>query len=225
MYTRLAEVYDEVVVPDGLHARWAAFLDELWAGDVRRVLDVCCGTGLLAAELVARGYEVAGVDGSAEMLARARSRLGADVLLEVSRLPALAVGGVFDAAVSTFESFDHLAPDDLAATFSALAPHLRPGGWLVFDLHTDEQLRFMAAHPVIDGDGYRLTSVVDGRTCEMTLELGEIRETHREHFHRPADVRAALETAGFDVAGVRDDYSERPAGESTQTATWITRRR
>ena len=78
---------------------------------------------------------------------------------------------------------------------------------------------------MIDGDGYRLTSVVDGRTCEMTLELGEIRETHREHFHRPAEVRAALEAAGFDVTGVRDDYSERPADDATQTATWITRRR
>ena len=50
---------------DPCHGRWAAWLDELWAGDVRNVLDVCCGTGLLAAELTARGYRVTGVDSSA----------------------------------------------------------------------------------------------------------------------------------------------------------------
>ena len=33
------------------------------------MLDLCCGTGLLAGELIARGYEVVGVDASDAMLA------------------------------------------------------------------------------------------------------------------------------------------------------------
>ena len=36
------------------------------------MLDLCCGTGLLAGELVARGYRVVGVDASEAMLALAR---------------------------------------------------------------------------------------------------------------------------------------------------------
>ncbi len=44
------------------------------------ILDLCCGTGQLAADLVARGYRVTGVDGSSEMLRfrkgeRARGRV------------------------------------------------------------------------------------------------------------------------------------------------------
>ena len=49
-YSRLAGVYDEIVV-DPCHDRWAAYLHELWSADpegVRSVLDLCCGTGLLA---------------------------------------------------------------------------------------------------------------------------------------------------------------------------------
>ena len=77
-YTRLAGVYDQIVV-DPCHDRWASFLHELWSADpggVRSVLDLGCGTGLLAGELIARGYRVAGVDASDAMLARARERLG-----------------------------------------------------------------------------------------------------------------------------------------------------
>ena len=77
-YSRLAGVYDEIVI-DPCHDRWASFLHELWSTDpqgVRSVLDLCCGTGLLAGELIARGYRVAGVDAADAMLALARKRLG-----------------------------------------------------------------------------------------------------------------------------------------------------
>jgi predicted TPR repeat methyltransferase len=66
-YSRLAGIYDDIVI-DPCHDRWASFLRELWSGDpegVRSVLDLCCGTGLLAGELIARGYRVVGVDASA----------------------------------------------------------------------------------------------------------------------------------------------------------------
>ena len=96
-------MYDEIVV-DPCHGSWASFLDELWKTDrdgVHAVLDLCCGTGLLAGELIARGYRVVGVDASEAMLALARERLGPEVLLTRMTLPDLAVDGGFDAVVCT----------------------------------------------------------------------------------------------------------------------------
>ena len=101
------------------------------------MLDLCCGTGLLAGELIARGYRVVGVDASDAMLALARERLGPEVALSRMTLPDLAVEGVFDAAVCTFDGLNYLTPDELRLTMAAVARRLRPAGWLVFDLHTD----------------------------------------------------------------------------------------
>ncbi|MHB8796266.1 MAG: DUF6325 family protein [Candidatus Nanopelagicales bacterium] len=94
-YSRLAWVYDELVV-DPCFPLWARILDVLWgggAGGVRTVLDVACGTGLMAVELGARGCQAVGVDASRPMLDLARARLGPDAALHLATLPGLPVTG------------------------------------------------------------------------------------------------------------------------------------
>ena len=236
-YSRLAGVYDEIVI-DPCHDRWASFLHERWRADpdgVCSVLDLCCGTGLLAGELIARGYRVTGVDASDAMLALARKRLGPGVPLSRMTLPDLTVDGVFDAAVCTFDGFNYLAPDELRQTMAAVALRLRPGGWLVFDLHTDGMMEFTIANPVVAGESagndFVLSSVVDprARTCETRIELtppgdgDPWSEQHRQYFHRDADVRSALEDAGFAVSAVAEEYSDQPVDASTLRATWTAR--
>ena len=166
-YSRLAGIYDEVVI-DPCHERWASFLDALWSADpegVHAVLDVCCGTGLLAGELIERGYRVVGVDASEAMLDVARDRLGAHVALLRMTLPDLTVDGVFDAAVCTFDGFNYLTPGELRRTLREVALRVRPGGWLVFDLHTERMMQFTIANPVVAGasagNDFVIHSVVD----------------------------------------------------------------
>ncbi len=237
-YSRLAGVYDEIVV-DPCHDRLASFLHELWSADtdgVYSVLDLCCGTGLLADELIERGYRVVGVDASDAMLALARERLGPDVALSRMTLPDLAVDGVFDAEVSTLDGFNYLTPDELRLTMAAAALRLRPAGWLIFDLHTDAMMNFTISNPVVAGESagnqFVISSVVDpvARTCDTRIELTRARdgdpfsEQHRQYFHTDADVRAALQDAGFAVTAVGEEYTHQPVDASTLHATWTARR-
>ena len=238
-YSRLAGVYDEIVV-DPCYPDWAVFLLDLWAADpegVRTVLDVCCGTGLLTAELASAGLDVVGVDSSPEMLFRARALLGPDVRLEQQVMPHLDVDGPFDAAISTFDGLNYLTLAELQATFAAVAERLRPGGWLVFDVHTDAMMTFILDNPVVSGEdaGHRFVIRNDidpvTRACDTTIELtaatpdGSFTEQHRQYFHSDEQVADALASAGFVLSAVTDEYTAEPADPGTLRATWIARRR
>ena len=237
-YSRLAGIYDDVVI-DPSHGAWASFLHELWSGDpdgVRSVLDLCCGTGLLAGELIARGYGIVGVDASDAMLSRARVRLGADADLRHTVLPDLRVEGGFDAAVCTFDGLNYLTLRDLRRTLAATARCLRPAGWLVFDLHTDAMMEFTLSNPVVAGESagnaFVIRSVIDraDRTCDTWIEVDRpgdgdaFSEQHRQYFHEDADVRSALGDAGFAVTEVSAEYTHQPVEASTLRATWTARR-
>lgn len=116
-----------------------------------RVLDVGCGSGLLARVLVAEGYAVTGIDASPAMIELARAHApGAD--FRVTGLPTRrrpgADGGLAgaDAIVSTGHVLNYLGSrDDVALALAELAAALRPGGLLAIDLMTE---RFAEARDI-----------------------------------------------------------------------------
>ncbi|MCM2579584.1 class I SAM-dependent methyltransferase [Streptomyces meridianus] len=119
----IAPVYDD---SRGGTARAAGFADQLapLLDSERWVLDIGVGTGIVAAELTERGHTVFGVDLSAGMLARARSRLGRRVAVaDAGRLPVRTAS--VTQAVSTW--LLHTGPDR-RAVFGEVARILRPGG-------------------------------------------------------------------------------------------------
>ena len=127
LFAPLGPTYDRVgaVLSLGQDPRWRRFLvSRLPSGG--DVLDVATGTGLVAAELLRRGFRVTGVDQSPEMLAVARRRFGQRVPLIDASAQALPVGP---------GSFDHLTftyllryVGDPQATLAELARVVRPGG-------------------------------------------------------------------------------------------------
>jgi demethylmenaquinone methyltransferase / 2-methoxy-6-polyprenyl-1,4-benzoquinol methylase len=114
--------------------RWRrALVDAVAPAAGERILDVATGTGMVAAELLARAdCTVVGLDQSAEMLAGARARFaaspqdGARVQLiegQAERLPF--ADGTFDALTFTYLL---RYVEDPPATVRELARVLRPGG-------------------------------------------------------------------------------------------------
>jgi len=219
---------------DPCYALWASFLDQQWASaPPTRVLDVCCGTGLMTAELVAREMTVVGVDASPAMLAGARARLGDDLELLECVLPDLPVDGTFDAAVSTLDGLNYLTLPDFTETVAAVSRVLNPGGWFIFDVHGPGALDFARANPVIRGEQggstFTLSSTLTGRTCEVTIDFegpaGEaFTETHTQHLHAMSDVEEALRAVGLEVVAILDEYTDRPITSETLRTTWVTRR-
>ncbi|SAL17647.1 methyltransferase type 12 [Caballeronia cordobensis] len=105
------------------------------AQSARHVVDLGCGTGLLACELAKRGHRVTGIDPSPHMLSVARARAHGDTVTwiegDASALPFV---GAADLLVMT----GHVAQvflDDaaLAATLAAARRAVRPGGAIAFE--------------------------------------------------------------------------------------------
>ena len=151
----------------------------------------------MAAELIALGYRVVGVDASAAMLARAptpaRARGGAPA---PGTLPDLTVDGVFDAAVSHLRraQLPHArrAPRDAAGGRRPAAPRrlarLRPAHGRDDGLHRRQPGRGRrGGRPCAS----RSRSLVDpgARTCDTRIDVTRIgdgdtfTELHRQYFH------------------------------------------
>ncbi len=124
-----ASVYDEFFVP-ALFQEWAprvASAARLEPG--QRVLDVACGTGVLAREAARRvgAASVSGLDCNPAMLAVA-ARAAPDIDWQPGRAEELPfAAGAFDAVVS---QFGLMFFDDPAAALGEMRRVLRPGGAL-----------------------------------------------------------------------------------------------
>lgn len=143
----LSSPYDEIA---GMyHAFWADWylpavrgaLDDLFFNRVSpgaRVLDLCCGSGHITRELVAHGLNVTGVDSSVGLIEIARAELpGVDFRVQDAR--ALSLDGRFDAALSTFDSLNHiLALTELRQTFHSVYEVLKPNSFFLFDMNLEE---------------------------------------------------------------------------------------
>lgn len=107
-----------------------ALINLLDAAPGERVLDAGCGTGDHVAALTAAGVDAVGVDSSAQMAQRARSRFPG-IRVVVADLRELSFRAEFDAVFSNAAL--HWVPEaDRAA--SGLFAALRPGGRLVAEL-------------------------------------------------------------------------------------------
>ena len=132
-----AGAYDELY-QDKDYSAECDVLERVFAGyadqPVTRVLDLGCGTGGHSAVLARRGYNVVGVDRSADMLRRARDRASA-ARFEVGDITALDLEETFDATVIMFAVFGYLTRDEqLRAALGGVRRHLRPGGVLFADV-------------------------------------------------------------------------------------------
>ena len=176
-----------------------------------RILDLCCGTGQLAALLGGRGYRVVGLDGSAAMLEHAR-RNAPDAELFLADAREFRADEPFDAVVSMYDSLNHVMTEtDLAAVFLCVAAALVSGGTFAFDLNMGAKFveRWSASFHVVDDDQvgvFRATTDTARRRglFDATLLYRQADGTwsrddvHLEQtWYDEATVRRLLEDAGF----------------------------
>ena len=141
-YQAIARVYDRLNAEID-YAAWADFMeicfDRFLPACPELVLDLACGTGSMTLELASRGYDMIGVDGSAEMLSEAYSRATErqGILFLHQDIRSFELYGTVGAITCCLDSLNYLlSEDDLNACFACVHNYLDPNGLFLFDMNT-----------------------------------------------------------------------------------------
>ncbi len=234
---RLVTLYDlqDPVRADLVH--YVNMVDEFGA---RSVLDVGCGTGCLALQLVERGVDVIGVDPARASLDVAEAKPGAEQVRWIHGDAAtvgrhLADTDIVDLAAMTGNVAQvFLDDDDWRATVDGICGALVPGGRFVFETRDPAARGWEVWNR---DDSFRTLELPDGTTLETWVELQEVELPYvsfRWYYRfddrsllqsdstlrfRPRDeIMDGLARTGFAVDEVRD-APDRPGLEFVFVAT------
>jgi SAM-dependent methyltransferase len=134
---RVAERYDEstadLSVPDVVDPVVNFLIDLAFDGTA---LELGIGTGRIALPLAQRGVRVHGIDLSDAMVAKLRSKAGADqISVTIGDFATTTVEGRFSIAYLVFNTIMNLTTqDEQVACFRNVAGHLQPGGCFVIEV-------------------------------------------------------------------------------------------
>ena len=140
-YNEFAYFYDEFNGEADYDALYSQIHAKLEAHGIHDgiVADLGCGTGELTLMLTQAGYDMIGIDQSEEMLCVVRDKaeqlgLSGRLLLLRQDLLKLDLYGTIRAAVSTFDTFNHIP--DLDTAIANAGFFMEKGGVFLFDMNT-----------------------------------------------------------------------------------------
>lgn len=250
IYHRFAEVYD-LMGADEHSVRMVEYtfkIFEKFTIPHGYGLDLCCGTGTALELFSSAGLSMAGLDGSARMLAVAAAKVrGRKITLFHKKLPRfkLVTTGTsglrcqFDFITSFYDSLNYLhSQASLKLAFDFVHRHLHDNGWFIFDMNT-----LMGLRTIWDGQVYAdarkdlawiwrndFDPKTDSATCRTTFFVRRGKtwerfdEDHVERAFPNSIIRRLLKEAGFVVKGFYECFTFRSAGRKTTRICVVARK-
>jgi ubiquinone/menaquinone biosynthesis C-methylase UbiE len=229
--------YGLLFTPERDRQETSRLIDLLGLPAGSRVLDVPCGQGRHAHLLAEAGYDVDGLDYSADLLAVARKRGTARNLRytrgDMRKLPS-GWGRRFDAVVNLFTSFGFFAhPSDDARVVREFARVLKPGGVLIW--HGGNRDGVMARF--LERDWWTSDETLFAQEREfdplsgvLTVHSTWRRGTkkgareHRLRLYTPTRLAELCADAGLVVEQAYDGFNDRPLRRSSSEMLLVARK-
>lgn len=245
-YTSFAEVYDTFMdnVP---YEQWAAYIKETLKEDGIEdglVLELGCGTGSMTERLAEAGYDMIGVDNSADMLEIAldkREKSGQDILYLLQDMREFELYGTVRAIISACDCVNYVTEDeDLLQVFRLVNNYLDPKGLFLFDFNTRYKYEKILGEQVIAEDREDCSFIWDNyydeeekiNEYELTLfvRCGEEEDVYRKyqevHFQRAytlEEIKTLIEKSGLTFHNAYDDYTRETATEESERIVVVCR--
>lgn len=205
---------------------------------VNEVLDLGCGTGEMTRLLAESGYDLAALDGSAEMLAEATEKCaGLGVLFSCQDMRDFELYGTVQATLCSFDCINYLLSEkDVESCFSLVNNYTEKGGVFVFDINTPYRYEnvFGANAYVYEDEGEMLVwqNSFNPKSgfCDFYLSRFERRgdgaytrgdDVQRQRRYFPKRIKRLLEKCGFEVCAIYGDTDCAPFTENSEKAYFV----
>lgn len=242
-YESFAEVYD-LFMDNIPYEEWCAYLHGLLADcgvTNGLVLELGCGTGTMTELLSGLGYDMIGVDSSAQMLEIAvekRIQSGHDILYLEQDMREFELYGTVRAVVSVCDSMNYITgEEELLQVFRLVNNYLDPGGVFIFDLNTLAKYEALGESVIAENreeGSFIWENWYDPDTgineYDLTLYIrneDDLYERYEEtHYQKGYDldvVCGLLEQAGLAVEARYDAFTRRPPTPESERVYLVAR--
>ena len=246
-YDALARVY-EILNNDIDYSAWADFFEKCFEKYLPEkpslMLDLACGTGTMTRELASRGYDMIGIDGSADMLTEAfmQKEEGESTLYLNQDMREFELYGTVGAVVCCLDSINYLLSEgDVKKTFSLVHNYLDPDGLFLFDVNTPYKFE-----NIYSDNAYILEDEIDGKDiycgwqnsydkesgiCDFYLSLFEetdegysrFDEHQEERCYKKDTLAELLRECGFELIHIVSGYDFEAPDEKCERWYFIAR--
>ena len=236
-YSSFAQVYD-LFMDNVPYEEWSRYLISLlkeYQVTDGTVVELGCGTGKMTRLLADAGYDMVGVDNSAEMLEIAGERQEEeernDILYLLQDMRELELFGNIRAIVSVCDSMNYiLKPEDLKKVFELVKEYLAEDGVFIFDLNTVHKYRDLMGECTISENREESSFIWENYFYEdemvneydLTLFIRndeglyeKYEETHYQKAYALETVCQLIRQAGMKLEAIYDAFTfEKPRPDS-----------
>ena len=227
-YTGFASLYD--IFMDNIdYPLWRDYVVEILKRhgiDDGLLLELGCGTGIVTQLLADKGYDMIGVDNSAEMLDIAmhkKCESGHDILYLLQDMREFELYGTVRGIVSICDSMNYiLAAEDLLKVFQLANNYLDPAGVFLFDLNTIYKYEKVLGENIFaenrEEGSFIWENFYDEKTqineYDLTIftanETGLYQKNEETHYQRAYEletIRELLSQAGLEFVAMYDAFT------------------
>lgn len=223
-YNWFAKVYDELM-DDSLYAKWADYTDQ-YLDKSDHILELGCGTGILAIEMTKAGYDITGLDLSDDMLSLAYNRqleTGIKFPLIEMDMRDLSELETFDGVICYSDALCYIqSAEEKLQIFKEVYQKLNESGHFLFDVHSVyqmEQFDQFSYHDEVENIVFMWDSYAGEDPYSIEHELTffveqpdgsyeRFEEIHKEWTHPLEEYVELLKSVGFRSVEISADFQQ-----------------
>lgn len=245
-FKKYADYYD-LIYKDKNYKKEATFLDSIFKKNKikkkARLLELGCGTGRLAFELVKLGYSIDGIDLSKKMIARAKKVDISGLNFEIGDVRNYRGTKPFDLVISLFHVVSYqLTYSDLIKTFESANSNLKKNNHFIFDCwygpavltllpqkkYKQTKINNITLSRVATPTLFENENIVDVkyiiRVCGNNIENTTFEETHRVRYFFKSEIEYFLNQTGFELVDNFEWMTSKPLSNKTWGSCFVAKK-